>query len=52
MDEPLARHSIAAGARFVAVGVEATMLARAARDLAAGYRRAGDGPGAGETSAL
>jgi 4-hydroxy-2-oxoheptanedioate aldolase len=34
VDETLARHYIAAGARFVAVGVEATMLARAARELA------------------
>lgn len=38
VDEALARHYIAAGARFVAVGVEATMLARAARDLAARFK--------------
>jgi 4-hydroxy-2-oxoheptanedioate aldolase len=34
VDEALARHYIGLGARFVAVGVEATMLARAARGLA------------------
>jgi 4-hydroxy-2-oxoheptanedioate aldolase len=39
IDEGLARHSIALGARFVAVGVEATMLARAARALAERFRR-------------
>lgn len=38
VDETLARRYIAAGARFVAVGVEATMLARAARDLAARFK--------------
>jgi 4-hydroxy-2-oxoheptanedioate aldolase len=38
VDEALARRYIAAGARFVAVGVEATMLARAARDLAARFK--------------
>lgn len=39
VDESLARHYIAAGARFVAVGVEATMLARAARDLAGRFKK-------------
>lgn len=51
VDETLARHCIAAGARFVAVGVEATMLARAARDLAGRYRPADDAATAGGTGA-
>jgi 4-hydroxy-2-oxoheptanedioate aldolase len=38
VDEALARHYIALGARFVAVGVDATLLARAARALAAAFR--------------
>jgi 4-hydroxy-2-oxoheptanedioate aldolase len=38
VDEGLARRSIALGARFVAVGVEATMLARATRALAQRFR--------------
>jgi 4-hydroxy-2-oxoheptanedioate aldolase len=38
VDEILARHCIDIGARFVAVGVEATMLARATRELAARFR--------------
>jgi 4-hydroxy-2-oxoheptanedioate aldolase len=38
VDEALARHCMALGARFVAVGVEATMLARAARDLATRFK--------------
>lgn len=38
VDEALARGYIAAGARFVAVGVEATMLARATRELAARFK--------------
>lgn len=38
VDEALARHCIAAGARFVAVGVEATMLARATRALARRFK--------------
>ncbi len=42
VDETLARHYIAAGARFVAVGVEATMLARATRDLAARFKTKSD----------
>jgi 4-hydroxy-2-oxoheptanedioate aldolase len=40
VDEGLARRSIDRGARFVAVGVEATMLARAARTLADRFRQA------------
>jgi 4-hydroxy-2-oxoheptanedioate aldolase len=35
VDEALARHYIGMGARFVAVGVEATLLAQATRSLAA-----------------
>ena len=42
VDDTLARHCMAAGARFVAVGVEATMLARATRDLVGRYKAAGD----------
>lgn len=38
VDEALARHYIALGARFVAVGVDATLLARATRALAAAFR--------------
>jgi 4-hydroxy-2-oxoheptanedioate aldolase len=38
VDEALARHCLALGARFVAVGVDATMLARTARTLAARYK--------------
>jgi 4-hydroxy-2-oxoheptanedioate aldolase len=38
VDDALARHCIAAGARFVAVGVDATLLARATRDLAARFQ--------------
>lgn len=38
VDEALARHYIGLGARFVAVGVDATMLARATRDLAARFK--------------
>jgi 4-hydroxy-2-oxoheptanedioate aldolase len=44
-DESLARHCIDLGARFVAVGVEATLLARAARALATRFKAA-DGPSA------
>lgn len=40
VDETLARHYIALGARFVAVGVDATLLARAARALAGRFRAA------------
>jgi 4-hydroxy-2-oxoheptanedioate aldolase len=38
VDETLARHYIGLGARFVAVGVETTLLARAARALAASFK--------------
>jgi 4-hydroxy-2-oxoheptanedioate aldolase len=38
VDEALARHYIELGARFVAVGVDATLLARATRALAAAFR--------------
>lgn len=38
VDEGLARHYLALGARFVAVGVDATLLARATRTLAAAFR--------------
>lgn len=37
-DERLARRSLALGATFVAVGVDTTLLARAARSLAAAFR--------------
>ena len=37
VDEALARHYIGIGARFVAVGVDATLLARATRALAAAF---------------
>jgi 4-hydroxy-2-oxoheptanedioate aldolase len=37
VDEALARHYIELGARFVAVGVDATLLARTARALAARF---------------
>jgi 4-hydroxy-2-oxoheptanedioate aldolase len=40
VDEGLARRSIELGARFVAVGVETTILARGARDLCARFRGA------------
>jgi 4-hydroxy-2-oxoheptanedioate aldolase len=39
VDEPLARRYIELGARFVAVGVEATLLARATRELAQRFRQ-------------
>jgi 4-hydroxy-2-oxoheptanedioate aldolase len=38
VDEALARHYIGIGARFVAVGVDATLLARATRALATSFR--------------
>lgn len=38
VDETLARHYIERGARFVAVGVDATMLAQATRGLAARFK--------------
>jgi 4-hydroxy-2-oxoheptanedioate aldolase len=37
-DETLARAYLAAGALFVGVGVDATLFARATRDLAARFR--------------
>jgi 4-hydroxy-2-oxoheptanedioate aldolase len=40
VDEALARGYIAAGARFVAVGVEATLLAKATRELARRFKGA------------
>ena len=40
VDEALARHCIGLGARFVAVGVETTLLARATRELAGRFRQA------------
>jgi 4-hydroxy-2-oxoheptanedioate aldolase len=40
VDEALAQHYIGIGARFVAVGVEATMLARAVRELAGRFKAA------------
>ena len=46
LDPAFARHCIALGARFVAVGVEATMLARAARELSAQFKTAGAAAGA------
>lgn len=45
VDEALARHYIGLGARFVAVGVEATLLARAARALATRFAVGENGPG-------
>ncbi len=45
VDEALARHYIGLGARFVAVGVEATLLARAARSLAGRFAGGESGPG-------
>ena len=48
VDEPLARHYIGLGARFVAVGVEATLLARATRALAERFsEKASEQPGSG-----
>jgi 4-hydroxy-2-oxoheptanedioate aldolase len=45
VDEALARHYIGLGARFVAVGVEATLLARAARALASRFAVGENAPG-------
>jgi len=47
VDEALARHYIELGARFVAVGVEATMLARATRELAVRFNTAPAGTPSG-----
>jgi 4-hydroxy-2-oxoheptanedioate aldolase len=41
VDPPLARHYLDQGALFVAVGVEASLLARAASDLAAAFAPGG-----------
>lgn len=51
VDETLARHYIDLGARFVAVGVDATLFARATRDLAARFRPQTrvEAPGAGSS---
>lgn len=49
VDEALARRYIELGARFVAVGVEATMLAQAARALAGNFRSAGPSVAHGST---
>jgi 4-hydroxy-2-oxoheptanedioate aldolase len=43
VDEALARRCMAWGARFVAVGVEATLLARAARELASRFKTTAPG---------
>ena len=43
VDETLARRYIGLGARFVAVGVDATLLARTARALASRFTAAGGG---------
>jgi len=48
VDEALARHCIGLGARFVAVGVDATLLARSARALAGRFRPT-EGPSAQST---
>lgn len=45
VDEALARHYIDLGVRFVAVGVEVTLLARAARALAASFASDNSRPG-------
>jgi len=43
-DPTLARRYLDAGALFVAVGVDTTLLTRACRDLAAAYKNTGDTP--------
>lgn len=43
-DESLARHYIAFGAKFVAVGVDATLLAQATRNLAARFKQQASAP--------
>jgi 4-hydroxy-2-oxoheptanedioate aldolase len=51
VDEALATHYMELGARFVAVGVEATMLARATRELVARFRpKPGAAAGSGAAS--
>lgn len=44
VDEALARHYIGLGARFVAVGIDATLLARATRTLATAFRTTAASP--------
>jgi 4-hydroxy-2-oxoheptanedioate aldolase len=44
VDEALARRWLELGARFVAVGVEATMLAQATRALSARFKGVPEGP--------
>ena len=46
-DPTLARRYLDAGALFVAVGVDTTLLTRACRDLAAAYKTPGQATGAG-----
>ena len=41
-DEPLARHYIDVGVQFIAVGVDTSLLAQAARALAGRFKRLGD----------
>jgi 4-hydroxy-2-oxoheptanedioate aldolase len=41
-DEPLARHYMEVGVRFIAVGVDTSLLAGAARSLAGRFKRAGE----------
>jgi len=45
-DPKLARMYLDAGALFVAVGVDTTLLTRACRDLAAAYKKSADRPAA------
>ena len=52
VDETLARHYLGLGARFVAVGVEATMLAQATRALAARFKGDGAAPARGASARL
>ena len=51
-DEALARHYIAAGARFVALGVDTTLLVKAATGLLQRFRPAADAPAAAAHSAV
>ena len=50
-DPKLARMYLDAGALFVAVGVDTTLLTRACRDLAAAYKNSGDKPAAAAPAA-
>ena len=45
-DEALARHYLGLGARFVAVGVDTSLLVRAATGLAARFKNSGAAPAA------